>query len=801
MDLKDGYFQVLLSPALSALTSFILPAELKKYSGKFKFLRCPQGLSVSGDAFVRLTDEALFNSGCPGAKFNSQVFKCVDDILVAAVDKTALLNTCDEILRRLEAKNIKVSKSKIVIGRKVDYCGYVISDKGISPNEDRITALKHMTPPTTVREVRSLLGALQQLNHYMPDLANVMLPINDLLKKDRQFIWGEEQQQAWERIHEILTVNLQTCHFDRSKKSIVITDAASKCGLGGILAQVNADGTRSLIACCSRALTDVETRYSASESEMLAVVYAFKKFHLYLAGAKPGMIQVFSDHRSLKGIMEKPLDKVPTTRLQGMRLKLQVYTFTISYVPAAKVILADLLSRKPYMGPEHLDEPAEDYGCNAISMASNSVALSHGEENDGDIQLQDLQNSAENCEEYQHIIAGFRKYKDKNDMMRRTRKSQDVVRSYKEVWDDLSLEQGLLVRGQQIILPKSYRKTFLERIHESHRSEEDTLKNIRKDFWYPTLDHEVKMMIRSCRRCRAKRSSHREMPLKVHRDDILYVNSHFALDPITLDGQKNYLVLVERYSGYPFVYSMKDCTLNSIMQVLTHHFFQFSCRPISLRTDAGKQFGSQAWRDFCASYGANQQESSPGHQQSNSLAESTGVKKVKEILTHHGQLNRQCMDEICHMRTQYLKGTNASPYILLFGFRPRGKLPVLGNKFSPIDRAELTVQREKTREYDEKYWNKHAKQLSLLRPGTEVDILEHSGKLNRGRWTRSGVVIGQGTNLDEYLIEDTATGARAIRNRKFLNPVYKKGVHFDKDLVKESIIDEEVVEEDALGKV
>ena len=116
-------------------------------------------------------------------------------------------------------------------------------------------------------------------------------------------------------------------------------------------------------------------------------------------------------------------------------------------------------------------------------------------------------------------------------------------------------------------------------------------------------------------------------------------------------------------------------------------------------------------------------------------------------------------------------------------------------------RVELTVQREKTREYDEKYWNKHAKQLSLLRPGTEVDILEHSGKLNRGRWTRSGLVIGQGTNLDEYLIEDTATGARAIRNRKFLNPVYKKGVHFDKDLVKESIIDEEVVEEDALGKV
>ena len=169
-------------------------------------------------------------------------------------------------------------------------------------------------------------------------------------------------------------------------------------------------------------------------------------------------------------MLEKPLDKVPT-RLQGMRLKLQAYTFTISYVPAAKVILADLLSRKPYMGADQLNEPTEDYGCNAISLASSSVALSHGEENDGDIQLKELQAAAENCTEYQHIIEGFRKYKDKNDMMRRTRRSQDVVRSYKEVWDDLSLEKGLLVRGQQIIVPRSYRKDFLAKIHESHRSE------------------------------------------------------------------------------------------------------------------------------------------------------------------------------------------------------------------------------------------------------------------------------------------------------------------------------------------
>ena len=61
--------------------------------------------------------------------------------------------TCDEILWRLEKRNIKFSQAKIVMERSVGYCGYVVSDGGVSPNQGRITALKHLSPPTSVKEV------------------------------------------------------------------------------------------------------------------------------------------------------------------------------------------------------------------------------------------------------------------------------------------------------------------------------------------------------------------------------------------------------------------------------------------------------------------------------------------------------------------------------------------------------------------------------------------------------------------------------------------------------------------------
>ena len=59
-------------------------------------------------------------------------------------------------------------------------------------------------------------------------------------------------------------------------------------------------------------------------------------------------------------------------------------------------------------------------------------------------------------------------------------------------------------------------------------------------------------------------------------------------------------------------------------------------------------------------------------------------------------------------------------------------------------------------------------ELSILCPGTQVDILQVAGKLNRGRWTRNGVVISQGSNVDEYLVEDRRYWGQGHQKSKIL---------------------------------
>ena len=111
-------------------------------------------------------------------------------------------------------------------------------------------------------------------------------------------------------------------YFDPKKTTDVIVDA-SPVGLGAILAQQG-----KIISYASRALTDVEQRYSQTDREFLAIVYGVEHFHLYLFGSK---FTVTTDHKSLVGIISS--SKPATARIERLRLRLMPYECDLQYRP------------------------------------------------------------------------------------------------------------------------------------------------------------------------------------------------------------------------------------------------------------------------------------------------------------------------------------------------------------------------------------------------------------------------------------------------------------------------------------
>ena len=158
---------------------------------------------------------------------------------------------------------------------------------------------------------------------------------------------GTKAQGTLKQIRDELAVALTMSYFNDSLSTEVFTDT-SPVGLGASLTQLDEKGVRCPIAYASRALSDVERRYSHTEREALATIWACKHFHLYIYGKH---VRIYMDHKPLVSIFGNPNSK-PPTRIKRWTLKLQPYDISVVYRPG-KDNPADYLSHHSTKRPEN----------------------------------------------------------------------------------------------------------------------------------------------------------------------------------------------------------------------------------------------------------------------------------------------------------------------------------------------------------------------------------------------------------------------------------------------------------------
>ena len=142
--------------------------------------------------------------------------------------------------------------------------------------------------------------------------------------------------------------------YDKDAPTEVVTDA-SPVGLGAILVQEK-QGVKRAVAIASRSLSDVERRYSQTEKEALAVVWACERFHLYLSGLQS--FELVTDCKALEAIYG-PRSK-PSARVERWVLRLMPFKYTVRHVPSGQNI-ADCLSRLTKMPASPRDGSTEEY--------------------------------------------------------------------------------------------------------------------------------------------------------------------------------------------------------------------------------------------------------------------------------------------------------------------------------------------------------------------------------------------------------------------------------------------------------
>ena len=147
-----------------------------------------------------------------------------------------------------------------------------------------------------------------QLSKFSPRLAEQTKPLRDLLSSKNLYVWGDNQDRAFNKIKETLSSSEILARYDAALETILSADASSY-GIGAVLRQRQQNGDLRPISYISRALTDTEQRYAQIEKEALGITCTCERFQDYLIGMR---FHIETDHKPLIPLFSsKPLNELP----------------------------------------------------------------------------------------------------------------------------------------------------------------------------------------------------------------------------------------------------------------------------------------------------------------------------------------------------------------------------------------------------------------------------------------------------------------------------------------------------------
>uniref|UniRef100_A0A3B1J7S5 ribonuclease H n=1 Tax=Astyanax mexicanus TaxID=7994 RepID=A0A3B1J7S5_ASTMX len=380
LDQGKAYHQGFMAEGSRHLTAFITPWGLHEW------LRIPFGLTNAPAAFQRSMEGML----------DELRDKCcipyLDDILCYAQTFEDHVEVLRKVLRALQNHGVKLRPTKCeLFKREVRYVGRLVSAEGvrIDPKDiEAVTALRDKTP-STVGDIRRLLGFLSYYRSYIQDFSRLAAPLYELLQvgdkkvaaqssKTKREIkrgaqlpsrtpiqWTEDHQQILERLINTLTNPPVLAYPDFRLPFTLHTDASEK-GLGAVLYQ-RQEGRMRVIGYGSRTLTPAERNYKlhSGKLEFLALKWAIcDKFRDYLFYAVH--FTVYTDNNPLTYVLSTAKLNAVGHRWIG---ELSDFRFNIKYRPGKVNVDADTLSRCPLDVDRYVSECTEELTREAVNAA------------------------------------------------------------------------------------------------------------------------------------------------------------------------------------------------------------------------------------------------------------------------------------------------------------------------------------------------------------------------------------------------------------------------------------------------
>lgn len=750
MDAKKGFWMIQLSEKSSKMTAFWTPFA------KYRYLRLPFGISTAMEIFQKKMLE--ITNGLRG------IHVLADDILIVGYGNTHQEaqkdhdKNLENLFVKLDKANVKLNKEKTKLCKnEIKFYGHILTENGVKPDESKVSAILNMPKPTCKEDLFRFLGMVTYLSRYIKNLSDISETLRKITHQDEMFVWKNEQEECFKNIKKNIANATLLKYYDPIKPVTIQTDSSS-FAMGCALIQDNVP-----VAYASKTLTETQRNYAQIEKEMLAIVFACNRFDQYICGRSNVTIE--TDHSPLVSIFKKPLLKSPK-RLQNMILSLQRYNIIVKYKSGKTMYLADTLSRAPE-SMSNQEKQIDIYEINTVMFDQVHVL---DELNTG-IYYTDDRSVKISDQSIEKIIAETMKdgqlKKLKEQILRGWPENKNQVsEDLKCYWNfrmDLVIENGVVLKNNQILIPISLRQEFLKKIHSGHLGIEATKKLAKEAVFWPNMLSEIEDTVKGCETCAKFGENQKRLEMMSH-DVAKYPFEKISMDvfEINIKGkQRKFLVTVDHYSDFFEIDEIHDLTPKTTVLMCKRNFSRYGI-PEKVITDNATNFTGSEFKMFSKEWEFEHITSSPYYPQSNGKAEAS-VKIIKKMIKKSIEENEDFYKMLLVFRNTPNK-TNMSPAKRMMCRWLRCQIPNWNKYQEMINSKECEEKINENRNRIAKVYNRSCVKRRNLQEGEQV---WYKKKIEDEKWERGKVISCEGKR--SYQVEDE-DGAVYRRNEKFIKP-------------------------------
>ena len=643
IDLRQAYLHMEMTDDSKPLLT------LNTHHGLYQLNRLGFGVASAPALWQKAIDQVL--EGIP------QTECLLDDIITTGKNDEEHLANLELILKRCEENGLRLNVNKCQFFQpSVEYCGHVVSARGIHKTDGKINAITNAPKPENASQLRSFLGLVNYYQKFLADPATTLHPLNNLLRKQTPWQWTAVCQQAFDKIRRQITSDVVLAHFDPTLPIRLATDA-SPYGVGAVLSHTMPDKTERPIAFASCSLSQTERKYAQIDKEALAIVWGVKKFFTYLFGRE---FTLLTDHAPLTSILNpaKGLPKLSTARLQRYAMFLSGFQYVIQYRESLAHANAGCLSRLPL--------PAEEASC----TQPDETDLMHMQ------QLETLPVTAKEAATLTRKDPLLSRVYDFTQHGWPKSPYDADIKPFVTRRNELSIYDGCLMWGTRVVIPAPLQERILPDLHTGHPGVVRMKALARSFVWWPGIDQHIERLCCDCDGCQANASAPPKAPLHPWE----WPSQPWQRLHIDFAGPFHgtmWLIVVDAHSKWPEVIPMTTVTTTTTVTKLRSLFAQHGL-PEVLVSDNGPQFTSEEFQQFVAANEIRHVRSTPYHPATNGLAERF-VQTFKRAMKSNQTMSDQDFlpKFLLSYRTTPHTTTNVTPSSLLMGRQLRIRLSLL----------------------------------------------------------------------------------------------------------------------------